>query len=80
MTISDSEVSVLRALCPLCRGEGFIFTGAAVARCPECSRRDWEEFSEGRQDLPPCWGYASCSQECMDLCPYSDGCREAAKE
>lgn len=80
MTISDSEVSVLRALCPLCRGEGFIFTGAAVARCPECERRDWEEFSRGLKDLPPCFGYASCSERTMLLCPWAEGCKEEAAE
>lgn len=80
MTVSDSSVSVFRPLCPLCRGEGFIFTGAAIARCPECDRREWKEFSRGLRDLPPCWGYASCSQEAMRRCPWGEECREAAKE
>lgn len=73
-----TDVAFARALCPLCRGEGFVFAGAVVTRCPECARRDWEEFSEGRQDLPPCWGYASCSEECASLCPWADGCGEEA--
>jgi hypothetical protein len=62
-------------LCPLCRGEGFVLRGAAVARCPECERRDWEEFGEGFQDLPPCYGYASCSPRVMRSCPWGGGCR-----
>jgi hypothetical protein len=77
VTASDSDIALDRPLCPLCRGEGFVFTGAAIARCPECDRREWEEFSRGFRDLPPCWGYASCSEECMGLCPWAKGCKEA---
>jgi hypothetical protein len=66
------------SLCPLCRGEGIIFIGAMIARCPACDRREWEEFSRGLKDLPPCWGYACCSQEAMRECPWGEGCKEAA--
>lgn len=75
-TFPESIIAVTRPLCPLCRGDGFVLRGNTVARCPECDRRGWEEFSEGRQDLPPCFGYACCSKECMRLCPWAEGCQK----
>lgn len=78
MTLSDleQEIAITRVFCPLCRGEGYILTGATVRRCPECDRRDWEDFHAGRQDLPPCYGYASCAPGVMKKCPWRKDCRE----
>ncbi len=80
MTLSEDPVVLERPSCPLCRGEGYLLTGALVAMCQECATREWEEFSQGLEDFPPCWGYASCAEECMGLCPWGEECREAAKE
>ncbi len=64
--------------CPACRGYGYIESGHLVRVCPECARRDWEAFERGLLGDPPCFGYASCSEECMLLCPWGEECREAA--
>lgn len=79
MTISDSDVLMLRHLCPRCRGDGVVVEGNAVGICQECERRDWEEFHAGKQDSPPCFGYASCSGECMMLCQWAEGCKEVVR-
>lgn len=76
MTLPESAVAMHRPLCPLCRGDGFVTRGATIARCPACEAREWEAFAKGLQDFPPCFGYACCSGECMDLCPWREGCRE----
>lgn len=78
--ITESIAIVPRPLCSLCRGEGFVFRGPMVARCPECERREWDEFNRGLKDHPGCYGWASCSEECMALCPWGEGCARESGE
>ncbi|MBC7113215.1 MAG: hypothetical protein H5T34_04245 [Candidatus Methanomethyliales bacterium] len=38
---------------------------------------EWDDFANGRLDLPLCWGRTPCTPEALALCPWVDGCKEA---
>jgi len=65
--------------CPTCRGAGYTGAGHVIRVCPKCLELDLMEFAEGLKDCPPCYGYASCCEECMGLCPWAEGCRGVSR-
>lgn len=42
----------------------------------KCAAREWEEFTQGLLDYPPCYGYSSCAPQVMRKCPWRKDCRE----
>lgn len=79
ITIGDQELVMASRPCPTCRGAGYTGSGHVIRVCPECLASDAAEFAEGLKDCPPCFGFASCREECMGLCPFSEGCKEVVR-
>lgn len=73
------DLVIERPPCSTCRGFGYVESGHCIRNCPECLETDLMEFSRGLRDSPPCYGYASCREECMGLCPWAEGCRGVSR-